>query len=251
MSPDASATQLPDIFAILAQRFPANPFLKFIYLWEHIIFSLIIVLILAALSYFACRKRSLVPGRMQSVFEIFVSGIDDFLCGMMGAKGRRFVPFIGTLFIYILFMNLFGLIPLMRSPTASWSTTMALSLCVFFYVQYTAVKELGFLGYVDHLAGKPRGILAFTLIMPMFMLFLHIITELIRPLSLSLRLRGNVWGDEILIGLLSSFGLKGLPLLFFNMCMAVLTALVQAVVFCLLSAIYFALILERDEETVQ
>ncbi|MDD3345139.1 MAG: F0F1 ATP synthase subunit A [Candidatus Omnitrophica bacterium] len=251
MNPDAPSTELPDIFAILAQKFPANPLLKFVYLWEHIVFSLIIILILGVFSYLACRKKSMIPGRLQSLFEIFVAGIDDFVCGIMGPKGRRFVPFIGTLFIYILFMNLLGLVPFMRSPTASWSTTMSLSLCVFFYVQYTAVKELGFWGYIDHLAGKPRGALAFTLVMPLFMLFLHIITELIRPLSLSLRLRGNVWGDEILIGLLSSFGLKGLPLLFFNMGMAVLTAFVQAAVFCLLSAIYFALVLERDEETVQ
>ena len=100
------------------------------------------------------------------------------------------------------------------------------------------------------MAGKPRGVLAFTVIMPLFMLFLHIITELIRPISLSLRLRGNIWGDEVLLGLLSGFGIKGLPLLFFNMLMATLTAIVQATVFCLLTTIYLALVLNHEEETV-
>jgi F-type H+-transporting ATPase subunit a len=138
----------------------------------------------------------------------------------------------------------------MKSSTASWSTTLALALCVFFYVQYTAIRELGFLGYLDHLAGKQRGILAFTVVLPLFMLILHILTELIRPLSLSLRLRGNMWGDEVLLGLLSGFGIKGLPLLFFNMLMATLTAVVQAAVFCLLTTIYFALVLNHQEETV-
>jgi len=249
MSQNIGLPELPDIFSILAQRFSGNPFFKFVYLWEHISYSLLIVLALGVLAFFACRKKTLIPGRLQGAVEMITAGLDDFVCGIMGQKGRRYTPFIGTLFIYILFMNLSGLIPFMKASTASWSTTLALSLCVFFYVQYTAIKELGFLGYLDHLAGKPRGILAFTVIMPLFMLFLHIITELIRPLSLSLRLRGNIWGDEILIGLLAGFGIKGLPLLFFNMCMAVLTAIVQAVVFCLLTTIYFALVLNHEEET--
>ncbi|MDD5561804.1 MAG: F0F1 ATP synthase subunit A [Candidatus Omnitrophica bacterium] len=251
MSQNTVIPELPDIFAVLADKFPANPFLQFIYLREHVSFSLVIVLILGVLSYFACRKKSLVPGRLQGAFEILVAGLDDFVCGIMGPKGRRFTPFIGTLFIYILFMNLSGLIPFMKASTASWSTTLALALCVFIYLQYTAIKELGFLGYLDHLAGRPRGVLAFTIIMPLFMLFLHIITELIRPISLSLRLRGNIWGDEVLIGLLSGFGIKGLPLLFFNMAMAVLTAVVQAGVFCLLTTIYFALVLSHEEEIIE
>jgi len=250
MSQNVGMPELPDIFAVLAEKFPANPFFKFIYLWEHVSYSLIIVLLLGTLAYFASKKKNLIPDRLQNCAEVIVGGLDDFVCGILGPKGRKYTPFIGTLFIYILFMNLSGLIPFMKASTASWSTTLALALCVFFYVQYTALKELGFLGYLDHLAGKPRGVLAFTVIMPLFMFFLHIITELIRPVSLSLRLRGNIWGDEILIGLLSGFGIKGLPLLFFNMSMAVLTAIVQALVFCLLTTIYFALVLTHEEETV-
>lgn len=248
MSQNIAAPELPDIFAVLAQKFPANPLFKFMHLWEHVSYSLAIILVLGILAYFAGRKKSLIPEPLQNCAEVVVGSLDNFVCGIMGPAGRKYTPFIGTLFIYILFMNLSGLIPFVKASTASWSTTLALSLCVFFYVQYTAVKEMGFLGYMDHLAGKPRGALAFTIIMPLFMLFLHIITELIRPLSLSLRLRGNIWGDEVLIGLLSGFGLKGLPLLFFNMSMAVLTAIVQAVVFCLLTTIYFALVLNREEE---
>ena len=250
MSQNTAIPEMPNIFAILADKFPGNHFLKFIHLWENISYSLVIVLVLGILAFFACRKKSLIPGRLQAAAELIVAGLDDFVCGMMGPKGRKYTPFIGTLFIYILFMNLSGLIPFMKASTASWSTTLALALCVFFYVQYTAIRELGFLGYLDHLAGKPRGVLAFTVIMPLFMLFLHIITELIRPISLSLRLRGNIWGDEILLGLLSSFGIQGLPLLFFNMLMAALTAIVQATVFCLLTTIYFALVLTHEEEAI-
>jgi F-type H+-transporting ATPase subunit a len=250
MSSHTGVPELPDILAVLADKFPQNVFFKFIYLWENISYSLIIVLILGIFSFFACRKKSLIPGRLQALAELIVGALDDFVCGIMGPRGRRFTPFIGTLFIYILFMNLSGLIPFVKASTASWSTTMALALCVFVYVQYTGIRELGFLGYLDHLAGKQRGVLAFTLVMPLFMFLLHILTELIRPISLSLRLRGNIWGDETLIALLSGFGIKGLPLLFFNMLMGVLTSFVQASVFCLLTTIYLSLVLDHEEEAV-
>ena len=250
MSESVAIPELPNIFSILADKFPGNAFLKFAYLWENVSFSLLIVLVLGVLAFFVSRNKGFIPsGRLQAAAELIAGGLDDFVCGIMGPKGRKYTPFIGTLFIYIICMNLAGLIPFIKSSTASWSTTLALALCVFFYVQYTAVKELGFLGYLDHLAGQPRGVLAFTVVMPLFMFCLHVITELIRPLSLSLRLRGNIWGDEVLIGLLSGFGIKGMPLLFFNMCMAVLTAIVQAAVFCLLTTIYFALVLNHEEET--
>jgi len=248
MSQNIGVPQMPNIFSILSAKFPGNYFFKFVHLWENVSFSLLIVLVLGVLAFFACRKRSLIPNRLQASAELIVSGLDDFVCGIIGPKGRRFTPFIGTLFIYILFMNLSGLVPFMKASTASWSTTLALALCVFFYVQYTAIKELGFLGYLDHLAGKQRGVLAFTVIMPLFMLILHILTELIRPISLSLRLRGNIWGDEVLIALLSGFGIKGLPLLLFNMFMGILASIVQAAVFCLLTTIYFALVLDHEEE---
>jgi len=252
MSENSGIPELPNIFAILAEKFPGNVFFKFIYLWENVSFSLLIVLVLGILAFFACRRRSFMPGnRLQAAVEMIVEGLDDFVCGIMGPKGKRFTPFIGTLFIYILCMNLSGLIPFMKSSAASWSTTLALALCVFFYVQYTAIRELGFLGYLDHLAGQQRGVLAFTIILPLFMLILHILTELIRPISLSLRLRGNIWGDEVLIALLAGFGIKGLPLLFFNMLMGILASVVQASVFCLLTTIYLALVLNHEEETVQ
>jgi len=249
MSEDSVIPELPNIFSVLAEKFPGSPFFKFTHLWENIIFSLLIVFMLGLLAFLAARRRTLVPaGRLQTAFELIAGGLDDFVCGIMGPKGRKFTPFIGTLFIYILCMNLSGLIPFMKASTASWSTTLALALCVFIYVQYTAIRELGFLGYLDHLAGQQRGALAWTIIMPLFMLILHILTEFIRPISLSMRLRGNIWGDEVLIALLAGFGIKGLPLLFFNMLMGVLAAVVQASVFCLLTTIYLALVLNHEEE---
>jgi len=214
---------------------------------ENVIFSLIIVAVISLLAYFASRRPKLVPGRLQAAAELFVGGIDDFVCGILGPKGRAYTPFIGTLFIYILLMNLAGLIPFMKSSTSSWSTTLALALCVFVYVQYTGFRELGFIGYMDHLLGRPRGIMAMTVVFPLMMLFMHIITELVRPISLSLRLRSNIWGDDMLLGMLAGFGLKGVPLLLFSTFLTIIASIVQTVVFCLLTTIYLTLIINEED----
>jgi F-type H+-transporting ATPase subunit a len=214
---------------------------------EDLLFSLIIITGLVSVSFFACRRKALVPGRMQNVAEIVFGGIDDFICGILGPKGRNYTPFIGTLFLYILCMNLAGLVPGMKSPTANWSVTLALALCVFIYVQYSGIRELGFLGYVDHLFGRPRGIVAFSVFIPVLMFFIHIVSELIRPISLSLRLRSNIWGEDMLIGVLSGFGLKAVPLIVFSMGIIIIGAVVQALVFSLLTTIYFALVLTHEE----
>ena len=139
--------ELPNFLSLLAHKLGSESAVgKFILNWENIIFSLIIVLIISLLVIFSSRRLKLVPqNRLQSAIEMFISGVDNFVCGILGNQGRKLVPFIGTLFIYILFMNLFGLIPLMKSPTSSWSTTLGLALCVFIYVQYTAIKQFGFL----------------------------------------------------------------------------------------------------------
>lgn len=247
---NAPQPELTDFLGILARKFQGSLLVKYLYLWEYVFFALLAALLVSLTAYLATRKTKLIPGRLQSAAELFVEAVQDLVCGVLGPKADKYFPFIATLFIYILFMNLLGLIPFFKSATASLSTTFALAICVFVYVQYTAIKELGFLGYLDHLAGSPRGALAFSLIIPVFMFVLHLISELIRPVSLSMRLRGNIWGDEVLLGIMAGFGLKGLPLLFFSMLMGVLKAVVQAAVFALLTTIYFTLVLKHEEEQV-
>jgi len=240
--------EAPNLVTILAGMFKGSPIGEYLLAWESIIFSILIIAIMSLVAYLASRKLQNVPGKLQAAVELYVSGIDDFVCGIIGPKGREYVPFIGTLFIYILFMNLIGLVPFFKSATASWSVTLALALCVFCYVQYAAVKELGFIGYIDHLLGNPRGILAFSVFIPVMMFVLHVVSELVRPISLSLRLRSNIWGDDMLLSFIAGFGLKGVPLLLFNSLLAILASVVQAVVFCLLTTIYFTLVLSHEEQ---
>ena len=103
----ASQAELPNLVSILAHRLgETSAFSKYLYLWENMIFSVIIVCVISLIAYFGCRKRALVPGRLQGACETVVGGLDDFICGILGPQGRKYTPFIGTLFIYILFMNL-------------------------------------------------------------------------------------------------------------------------------------------------
>lgn len=241
-----AAKELPNLVSILADRL-GGASKEFLFLWENVIFSLLIVAVITAFAYAASRKPKIIPGALQNAAEALIGGLDDFVCGILGPQGRRFTPFVGTLFIYILFMNLSGLIPFIKSSTASWSTTLALALCVFVYVQYTAFRELGIRGYIDHMMGRPRGIVAFSVFIPILMFFLHIVSELVRPISLSLRLRSNVWGDDLLMAVLTGFGLKGVPLLVFSMLIIIVASVVQAVVFSLLSTIYLALVVTEEE----
>ncbi|MFA6356602.1 MAG: F0F1 ATP synthase subunit A, partial [Candidatus Omnitrophota bacterium] len=203
--------ELPNLVGFLAEKLEGTPFAHFLHLYENIIYSLMIVALVSLLAFFASRRSSMVPGRLQLFMEIVVGGLDDFVCGILGPKGKRFTPFIGTLFIYILLMNLMGLVPFLKSSTSSLSTTVALAVCVFLYVQFTAIRENGIIGYVDHLMGNPRGVIAFTVFIPVLLFFIHIISELVKPLSLALRLRSNVWAEDMLLAVSAQFGIGGVP----------------------------------------
>lgn len=240
--------ELPNVITLLQAKFPHARWASYLTLWQNIIYSLLIAFIILLVAYLASRKKKMVPGRLQNALEVFAEGVDDFVCGILGARGRKYTPFIGTLFIYILLMNLIGLVPLMKSSTSSWSTTLALALCVVVYVNYTAIKELGPLGYLYHLMGKPKGVLAFSLVFPLMMFVLHTVSELVRPITLSLRLRSNIWGDDLLLAVVAGFGLKGIPLFVFSAILVIIASFVQAAVFSLLTTIYFTLIWEGKEE---
>lgn len=228
--------------------------------WENHVFALIGALILIGIFTLGVRKMSLrSPSRMQMVVEMLVEGFDRFVCGILGEKqGRRFAPYIATLFLFILINNLMVLIPFFKAATSSLVLTGSLALLTFVIVQATALIELGPLGYLYHLCGSPRSVIEWCLA-PLF-LVLHIIGELARPVSLALRLFGNVLGEDILlgafvlmgVGLASVFGVyppaPGIPLHFPFMFLVILTSTIQALVFSLLTTIYILLVLPHGHE---
>lgn len=247
--------ELPNFITLLYSKYGKTAFVHFLHTWENVVFSLIIILLLGILAYLSSRKKAIMPGKLQNFVETAVEGLDNFICGILGPKGRRFTPFLGTLFIYILCMNFLGLIPGMKSPSSSLNTTVALAISVFLYVQFTGIKNLGFLGYLAHLAGNPRDLVTWFLVP--INLPIHIIGELAKPLSLSLRLFGNITGEDSLIAVFVGLGILslsflnlpiGLPLQIPFIFLALITGTIQALVFTLLSTIYFSLMLPHEEE---
>ncbi len=264
MASGQESLEAPNIVTLLHHSFPHSEVVEFLHHFEVPFFSAIVILVLAVVARMASRKPQIVPSGVQNVVELLVDTLDQFVVGVMGPVGRKFTPFVGTLFFYILAMNLIGLIPAMRSPTSSINTTVALAVTVFFYVQYTGISSLGLLGYFDHLAGSPRpkgmGGYLIALIAVPFNLVLHTIGEFIKPLSLSVRLFGNIFGEDVLIGQMLLLGVValsfmnspvGIPLQFPFYLLGMLTSLIQAVVFSLLSVIYLFLMLPHHEHETE
>jgi len=187
--------------------------------------------LLVGLGYVAAMPRSLVPAGGQNFFELLVGGLEEFMVDITGEEGRAFYPLIGSFFIFIWISNLIGLIPGFFPPTANINTPLALALCSFVFTHYLGLKYHG-VKYIKHFLG-PVPALA-----PLFFP-IEVIGHTARVLSLTLRLFGNVMGEELVLAillLLAGKFLAPLPMMF----LAVFTSTVQAFIFTLLSMMYFA-----------
>lgn len=222
--------------------------------WVNVIFAFIIALILIVLARIATSKSEMIPGKFQNAVEMIVEGLYDFFSSILGKEARRYTPFLGTLFVYILGLNWVGMVPLGHSPSTSLNITLSMALLVFLYAQWTGMRRLGVLGYLDHLAGQPRDGITWAMVPLMFPL--HIIGELAKPMSLSLRLFGNITGEDTLIAVFVGMGIAitpfigdivGIPLQTPFYFLGLLLSAVQALVFTLLSTIYILLMLPHEE----
>ena len=243
--------ELPNLITVLEHLFPKSHLVHFLFYWENIVFSLAILGLISWTALRAARKQSFLPKGVQNVWEIFVEGIEGFVTGILGPRGVEHVPYLGTLFIYILLDNWLGMIPLMKSPTGAWSTTIALALITTVYVQWVGIKEHGFVNYLKHLAGNPIGLLGITLI-PLMLIINLSIEFLAVPLSLSLRLFANISSEDKLLYKFAELNVlyKGLPFFFqiFANILVIIFSFVQAFVFLLLSTVYISLILPHDHD---
>ncbi|MBK8164480.1 MAG: F0F1 ATP synthase subunit A [bacterium] len=218
------------------------------------IFSLLVAAIIA--SFFVSLSRRMDarrPGRAQMAAELVLGGLYALFAMIIGPTARRYTPFLGSLFLFILCNNLFGLIPLGHASTSSFAdTTFALGLMTFLVVQGIALKENGIGGYLHHMAGSPKTGMDWGFSLLLFPL--HLLGELIKPVSLSLRLFGNIFGEETLVATMVLLGagitfsltdgialVPGLPLHFPFYFLGLLSSTIQALVFTLLATVYIAL----------
>lgn len=246
--------EVGNFVTLLNSYFHDNPIVHFLHEWENPFYSIIAAIILILFFSKAIRKQSMIPDRFQAFAEIVMEGLSGIVVGIMGRQGKKYIPFISTIFVYIWLQNMFGLIPFMKAPTSSLNTTFGLAICVFGYVQFIGITKNGILGYLHHLMGSPKDVVGWMLSPLMF--FLHVVGEFIKPISLALRLFGNIMGEDTLIGVFAGIGIVilgfihspiGIPIQFPLMLLSILLGTIQALVFSLLSAIYIFLMLPHEE----
>ncbi|ABK99115.1 F0F1 ATP synthase subunit A [Pelobacter propionicus] len=191
-------------------------------------YTWLIIALLLLLSFLATRALKTVPGGLQNFMEIIVGGIENMVTETMGEHGRPYFPLVATIGIFVLVSNLIGLIPGFFPPTANINTTAACAIVVFLSTHVVGIKRHG-IGYIKHFCGP---ILWLTPIM----FFIEVIGHLSRPVSLTLRLFGNMNGHELV--LIIFFGLAPFLVPLPMMLMGVLVSFIQAFVFMLLTMIY-------------
>jgi F-type H+-transporting ATPase subunit a len=213
----------------------------------HVLITMLVVLftIWGALAFMKGLRTSddkgIVPPRkmnLRNFFEYTAESLYGFVEGAMGEKNAaRFYPMIGALFIFILFSNLFALIPGFSAPTDTLKTNAGIAVFVFFATHFFGVKEHG-LAYFKHFLGPSPALIP-------LMLPIELVSHIARPISLMVRLMGNMMADHKVV--MSFFALVPIlvPLPF--MLLGLLVCLIQAVVFCTLAMVYIGMAIEHEE----
>lgn len=251
----SSLPELPNLVGLLRGFVTNSVWSDFLHQSESLIFSVIISLGLCCIFWYGLRKKEPIPSGFQNFLEMIVENFRNAVLSILGPKGEEHIPFLGTIFLYILTMNLAGLVPLMKSPTLSLNITLGIAICVFARVQYLNIRNMGLGGFLYHLAGSPKGAVRWALVPLMFPL--ELLTQFTRPATLAFRLCGNILGEDILIGSFALFGVHllasynspvGIPLQLPFMFLVLLTSVLQALVFTLLSTIYILLSMPHADE---
>lgn len=193
-----------------------------------------VMLLIIAFTWVTTRRMTMLPGTRQTIIEAIFELIEHAVLQVAPEHGRLIMPFIATLWIFIVISNLLGLIPGLHSPTGELSVTSALAMLVFLSVHWFGVRTQGLKNYLHHYLMPTPILLPF-----------HIISELTRTLALAIRLFGNVMSLEMaamLILLVASF-LAPIPILMLH----IIEALVQAYIFGMLSLIYLASAMQSQQ----
>jgi F-type H+-transporting ATPase subunit a len=214
-------------------------------------FIAVVLLIISFLAGLKLRniEKCLIPPKkisLASLFDTVAEGILNILEGVMparqgggGGESRaiKFFPLIGSIFIYIFCCNLLSVIPGFVPPTDNINTNLPIALTIFVYYHFMGFREHGIKGYMKHFAGP------IVWLAPL-MFSLEIVSHCVRPVSLSVRLFGNITGDHMVLGIFSNLIPLFIPVIF--LMLALFVAFIQAFVFSLLSTVYIALATEHE-----
>jgi F-type H+-transporting ATPase subunit a len=210
---------------------------------DYLVMCVIIVALLTALSLFVRSRLSVEnPGPAQILLEDLVGGLIGIMTEYMGPKGVRYLPLIGTVGLFIFSANMIGKVPGMMSPTANINVTLGCAITVWVFYHLMGVKEQGIGSYLKHFAVMPGAPLA---IAPL-VLIIEVISHVSRVMSLSLRLFGNIFGEEMVVVIIASIVPFVAPLPM--MVLGVVTGTLQAFIFVMLTIIYLAAAVHTDHE---
>jgi F-type H+-transporting ATPase subunit a len=238
---------------------------------DHVTYSWVVMIVLIAVAFAASRKAALVPRGVQNFLEVvleqFIGMIDD----VIGHEGRRYLPLIATLGLYILGGNLIGLVPGMAGPTTNLNTTASCAIVVFFAYHWIGIRKQGLANYLNHFSGPMPWTLGM-LPIKLLMIPIELISHLARPLSLTLRLFGNMTGGHILLAIIFFLmgldgligwvltgspagiivgGIGGVVMIAFTVGflypLKILVSFLQAFIFVMLTMLYISAALEEGE----
>ena len=233
---------------------------------DHVTYTWVVMILLTLVAFLASRNIGLVPQGAQNAMEVVLEQFQQMIDDVIGPHGRPYLPLIATLGLFILIANLLGLVPGAAGPTANLNTTAACALVVFGAYHWIGVRKQGALTYLAHFAGPVP------LVLKPLMFVIEIISHLARPLSLTLRLFGNMFGGHILLAIIFFLmgldgligwalsgdpagvfigGIGGLVMIAFTVGflypLKILVSFLQAFIFVMLTMLYISGALEHEE----
>jgi len=212
----------------------------------------IVIAVLLLLGFLATRAMKLVPGGLQNLVEFAYENLESFGTSMGGAPAKPYIPLFASFFLLILFCNWVGLIPpvgridQLRAPTSDVNITLGLALVSFGYFELQGFRKNGVGGYLGRFFpvyefrnGIGAGIIA------MFVGLIELMLEFVKPVTLSMRLFGNIYGGEVALAVITALTLFIAPVLMFSL--EVMLNFIQALIFSILSLLFIVLAVESHE----
>jgi F-type H+-transporting ATPase subunit a len=199
------------------------------------------------------RAPKLIPGRGQNAFEAFYEFLGDFGVGLAGPKARPYIPIFAAFFLLILFDNWVGLVPpvgkveLLRAPSSDVNITIGMALVSFAIFHIEGIRHLGVRGYLSKFFplyefrnGIGAGLIA------MFVGLIELMLEFVKPVTLSMRLFGNIYGGEVALGVITSLSIAIVPVALIGL--ELMLNAIQALIFSVLTLMFIVLAIESHHE---
>ena len=248
--------EFPAPYTLWGEHAPADALITFTPSISNTIFTQwIVIAIVLVGSILLIRGSQLVPHRGQNVFEWFYEFLSDFGLGLAGAAAKPYIPLFIAFFLLIVFSNWIGLVPpvgrveLLRAPSSDVNITLGLALVSFLFFEFEGFRKLGVRGYLgkffpiyEFRNGIGAGLIA------MFVGIVELMLEFVKPVTLSMRLFGNIYGGEVALGVITALTLTIIPVALFGL--ELMLNAIQALIFSVLTLMFIVLAIEshHDEE---